>query len=620
MAQSDIQRPVRPCFPFSAIIGNDNVKEALKVALSSEDICSILICGRKGTGKTLLSRSVESIAPDERLITLPLNSSEEQIFGGIDIEKTLQEGIRELSDSILLRSDGNILLMENINLLDEHTAYQIMNAAMQRFNTVEREGISRTHDCDFLLIATMDPEGGEISDHMLDRFDICVFTEKIEDERLRESIVRAGLGYEAGPRQFSERYAEEDKEVSESISKARNRSKFTRVPDGYCGAISELCNKLNIAGHRGDIAVMNAACAIAALNGRDAANLDDLKEAASMCLEHRRNDNLPEEPPKPPEPPEPPDEEPQDEDPPEDPPEPPEFPDVPPPPAEDKEEIFSIGDVFDVIDYLSQDEKVPTKNRSGRRSESRTDMRSGRCIGYMIPKGRITDIALSASIRAAAPYQTVRDHSELAVVLRKEDLREKVRERREGNKILFMVDGSGSIGAQKRMVAVKGAIMSLLKDAYQKRDEIGMAVFRKDSAEEILPMTRSVLRAYKMLEEVPTGGKTPLIHALLKGYDMLKIFATSSVHPVMIILTDGRVNVPYTEGRNPLDELMETACSMSGSGVRFIVVDTEYGRLRFGFALELCRALKGTYLQLEELNADYLERSVKMAIDSGFDP
>jgi magnesium chelatase subunit D len=283
-----------------------------------------------------------------------------------------------------------------------------------------------------------------------------------------------------------------------------------------------------------------------------------------------------------------------------------------------KEEVFSIGDVFDVIDYLAQNEKVPTKNKSGRRSKSRSDKLSGRCIGYMIPKGRITDIALSASIRAAAPYQMARDHSKLAVVLRKEDLREKVRERKEGNRILFMVDGSGSIGAQKRMVAVKGAIMSLLRDAYQKRDEIGMAVFRKDSAEEILPMTKSVLRAYKMLEEVPTGGRTPLIHALLKGYDILKISVTNAVHPVMIILTDGRVNVPYTEGKNPLEELFESAESLSESGIRFIVVDTEHGKLRFGLALELCRALRGTYLHLEELNADYLEHSVKMAIENGF--
>jgi len=612
---------MRQCFPFSAIVGNENVKKALKVALSSEDINSVLICGRGGTGKTLLSRSVESIAPDKKLITLPLNSSDEQIFGGIDIEKTLQNGTRSLSDSILFRSDNNILLLENINLIEEHTAYQIMNAAMQRFNTVEREGISHTHDCDFLMIATMDPEGAEISDHMLDRFDICVFTEKIEDEDMRERIVQEGLEYESDPRSFMERYAEKDREVSEAISEARNRCRFTRVPDGYCGAISELCNELNISGHRGDIAVMNAACAIAALNGRDAANLDDLKEAAAMCLEHRRNDNLPETPPEPPEPQDNENEDTKDnnDSTPEETPEmPPELPNMPASQTDEiEEEIFSIGETFEVIDYLAHNEKIPTKNKSGRRSESRTNTPSGRCVGYMIPKDRITDIALSASIRAASPYQIARDHSELAVVLKKEDLREKVRERREGNKILFMVDGSGSIGAQKRMVAVKGAIMSLLKDAYQKRDEIGMAVFRKDSAEEILPMTKSVLRAYKMLGEVPTGGKTPLIHALLKGYDILKLYASSHVHPLMIILTDGRVNVPYTKGRNPLEELMETAASLSETEIRFIVIDTEYGRLRFGFALELCRALKGTYLQLEELNADYLERSVKMAIENG---
>jgi magnesium chelatase subunit D len=622
MAKDDIQSSVRPYFPFSAIVGNESAKKALKVALSSEDINSILICGHKGTGKTLLSRSVESISSGKKLITLPLNSSEEQIFGGIDIEKTLQAGIRKLSDSVLIRSDGNILLLENINLADEHIVYQIMNAAIQHFNTVEREGISQTHDCDFLLIATMDPEEGEISNHMLDRFDICVFTDTIDDEDLRACIVKRGIDYEADPHVLMKKYRKEDMEVSDAISKARKKSKYTRVPDGYCGAISELCNELKISGHRGDIAVMNAACSIAALDGRDTVNLDDLKEAAAMCLEHRRNDILPDEPPDPSEPPEnnsndQNDDSENDDGLPEDPHDAPNIPDIPLPPKDDaKEETFSVGDVFDVIDYLSSNEKVPTKNKSGRRSKSKSDKLSGRCVGYIIPKSKITDIALSASIRAASPYQIARDHSNLAVVLTKDDLREKVRERKEGNKILFMVDGSGSIGAQKRMIAVKGAIMSLLKDAYQKRDEVGMSVFRKDSAEEILPMTKSVLRAYKMLEDVPTGGKTPLIHALLKGYEILKTSNTDSIHPVMIILTDGRVNVPYTPGKNPFDELIETAESMSESGIRFIVVDTEAGRLRFGFALELCRALKGTYLQLEELNADYLGRSVKMAIES----
>lgn len=631
MAQNDPEKPVILRYPFSSIVGNEKAKRALTIALTSDDIDTLLICGRKGTGKTILARSVERICPDRKVITLPLNATEEQIFGGMDLESTLKDGSRRLSDSVLIRSNKNILLMENINLVPEHTSYQVMNVAIQHFNTVEREGISQTHDSKFLLIATMDPDSGELSDHMLDRFDMCVFTDEIQDENLRETVLKRGIAFEKDRDSYCSEYKEADEEIASAITEARKRAMFSRVPDGYCSAISEICNQLNIAGHRGDISVMNVSCAIAALDGRDTANLEDLKEAASLCLEHRRNDDNPNQPPPPPEDDQ---EDNEDEDQNEDQDQnnedqqdnneepPPIPPDLDPPEQEDspsndepEEQVFSVGDVFDVIDYLKHEKNEHTKNKSGRRSTSQVEDRSGRCIGYMIPKGKIDDIALCASIRAASPYQLIRDHSGLAVVLKKEDLRQKVREKKQGNKILFMVDGSGSIGAQRRMIAVKGAILSMLKDAYQKRDEIGMAVFRKDSVEEVLPMTRSVLRAYKMLEEIPTGGRTPLIHALIKGYEILKSSITRGNAPAMVILTDGRVNVTYTQGRKALDELFDTARSMADSGIKFIIIDTETGRLRFGYALELCRALNGTYLGLEDLNADYIERSVKMAMD-----
>jgi magnesium chelatase subunit D len=208
----------------------------------------------------------------------------------------------------------------------------------------------------------------------------------------------------------------------------------------------------------------------------------------------------------------------------------------------------------------------------------------------------------------------MRPHGAAAVVLRREDLREKVRQKKQGNHILFLVDGSGSIGAQKRMVAVKGAILSMLKDAYQKRDEIGMAVFRADRAEEILPLTRSTFEACRVLAEIPTGGRTPLTHGLLKGYEILGSGDRNGPRPVMVILSDGRCNVPYTPGTRPAEEMLSTARSLSEKGIRFVVIDTECGRLRFGLALELCRALKGTYLRLEDLSAERLEGSVRMAL------
>lgn len=629
MAQEHVRDGVIP-FPFSAIVGNDRPKGALRCALSSPDISSVLICGPKGSGKTVLARSASGIG-GMMTVTVPLNATEDGIFGGMDLEDTLRDGRVRSSEGLLSRADGNILLMENINLFPEHIVHQVLNAAETRTNVVERDGISECRESCFLLIATMDAEEGGLSDHLLDRFDICVFMDRTEDEALRAEIVGRRLAYEADPAGFSDRYAEADAEVASEISKARSRVRFTRVPEGYCGAISEVCTRLNVAGHRGDIAVMNASCAIAALDDRDFANLDDLKEAAAICLEHRRNDpdESQDQEQELQEPPDQSEDDGQEEDPSDDgqesrdPPEssddePDEHPDLPPPvpPESSQEEVFSIGDVYRVIDYMPTERVPQTGNRAGRHTETASNDLNGRCIGYRIPQGRIRDIALTASIRAAAPYQVLRDHSELAVVLKRDDLREKVRERRQGRNILFLVDGSGSIGAQKRMVAVKGAILSMLRDAYQKRDSIGMAVFRTDHAEEVLPLTRSILKAYHVLSEIPTGGRTPLTHGLIKGHEILREHISRDSSPVMVILSDGRCNVPYTQGMKPFDEMISTARALSDSGIRFIVIDTEFGRLRFGMALDLCRALNGTYLKLEDLNADYIERSVRMVMDS----
>ncbi len=629
MAQEHVRDGVIP-FPFSAIVGNDRPKGALRCALSSPDISSVLICGPKGSGKTVLARSASGIG-GRMTVTVPLNATEDGIFGGMDLEDTLRDGRVRSSEGLLSRADGNILLMENINLFPEHIVHQVLNAAETRTNVVERDGISECRESCFLLIATMDAEEGGLSDHLLDRFDICVFMDRTEDEALRAEIVGRRLAYEADPAGFSDRYAEADAEVASEISKARSRVRFTRVPEGYCGAISEVCTRLNVAGHRGDIAVMNASCAIAALDDRDFANLDDLKEAAAICLEHRRNDpdESQDQEQEQQEPPDQSEDDGQEDDPSDDgqesrdPPEssddePDEHPDLPPPvpPESSQEEVFSIGDVYRVIDYMPTERVPQTSNRAGRHTETASNDLNGRCIGYRIPQGRIRDIALTASIRAAAPYQVLRDHSELAVVLKRDDLREKVRERRQGRNILFLVDGSGSIGAQKRMVAVKGAILSMLRDAYQKRDSIGMAVFRTDHAEEVLPLTRSILKAYHVLSEIPTGGRTPLTHGLIKGHEILREHISRDSSPVMVILSDGRCNVPYTQGMKPFDEMISTARALSDSGIRFIVIDTEFGRLRFGMALDLCRALNGTYLKLEDLNADYIERSVRMVMDS----
>lgn len=601
----------------------------------------MLICGPRGTGKTVLARSIEDISGGRSVISLPLGSTEDQVFGGLDVERTIHEGVKALSPSLLQRADGNILYADNVNLLPEHIVHQVLNAAEDGCFTVERDGISESFPTSFLFLASMDPDEGGLSDHILDRFDICVFLKCIDDEDERVEMVVRCMRFQRDPAAFIGSYAQETALIRQQVSEALGRSRFTRIPEGYCGAISEVCRQLNVSGHRGDIAVMNAARALAALDGRETANLDDLREAAAMCLEHRRNDSRDEERgDRSDDSPEEGEGERQDPgdgapdeghegsgggeapqgpgsdgdgEPPQQGQRAPDRSDGPPAPdpGDAGSRVFEVGDAYEVIDYLqSIFEDSPASDVSSRRKGSAVRGPRGRCVGSCIPVGRPSDIALSASIRAAAPYQVIRDHSDLAVVLRGEDLRQKVREMSQGNDILFLVDGSGSIGAQKRMVAVKGAILSMLRDAYQNRDRIGMVVFRMDAAEEILPLTKSTALAYHVLQEIPTGGRTPLTRGLLKGYEVLR-GARKGARPVMVILSDGRCNVSFTPGKLPVDEMMATARSLSETGIRFIVIDTEAGRLRFGLALELSRALDGAYLRLEDLNAEHIERSVR---------
>jgi len=616
---------MRP-FPLSAVVGQEKVKTALLCALASDSINAVLIMGSVGTAKSTLARALDGVVPGRRIVNLPLNATEEQIIGGLDLEAALTTGAKRSLSSVLDRADGNILYVDGINLLPERLVHLIMDASTERRALVEREGVSCISECRFLLIGTMDPEEGELSPHLMDRFDICVGVEMADGIEERMEILRRRLRYDSDPAGLLEEYEQSEEELRRNVLAAREKTPYVLIPPGHYDAIARLCQDLGVQGHRGDIALARTVSALAALHGHDQITLEDLKEAVPLCLEHRRRDQSLEEPPSPPEaspPPSAEDQEPNEgERPPERPEEPTEHdaPDdnMPPPPSNGKmdDKVFSVGSPFAVVDYLGEDRQRKAQTSAhGRRDRIITSDRSGRYTSFRMPQGRLHDLAFDASIRAAAPYQSSRHRNGLAVALEMSDLREKVRERKRGTRILFLVDASGSMGAQQRMVAVKGAILALLKDAYQKRDEVGMVSFRKDSAEVNLPMTRSVYMASRKLEEMPTGGRTPLVQGLAKGCEILRKDASprSGCDPVMVILTDGRANVTMNGGK-PVQEALEFARKAAGTGIRFVVVDTGTGIPRLDLAQRLCMALEGTYFRLEELDANYLASSVKAIV------
>jgi magnesium chelatase subunit D len=255
-------------------------------------------------------------------------------------------------------------------------------------------------------------------------------------------------------------------------------------------------------------------------------------------------------------------------------------------------------------------DRITRRRGSGRRSKTRTHTPMGRYVRHALPRGRVRDIAFDATLRAAAPWQSTRPASELAVRVFSQDLRVKVRERRTGYAILFLVDASGSMGVERRMAAAKGAVFSLLQEAYQKRDMVGLLTFRRATAEVALPPTRSILRAARLLRELPTGGRTPLALGLARTIEMVQALRAKDpqVQPVVVLISDGRANVTL-QGTDPVEDALGMARHAAAAGIRFIVVDTETGVVRLDLARRLCDALGGIHIRLNDVARSGLPRS-----------
>ena len=625
-------------FPFSAVYGMDDPKRAILCASVNPRIRTVLIRGGAGSAKTVLSRAA-GILTGRRIVNIPLNVSEEQLFGGMDIDATIREGRPVVQKGILDRADGNILYVDDVNLLDQRVLASLMDCVLSGRVVLEREGVSGEYSCDTVLIATMNPTDSDISSHILDRFDLCAYSSFPEETDGRREILRRNMDYQRDPEGFLKMFSDEERKVRDNVGKARSILPLVTMSDDLMGLAVELTAHVGVDGFRGDIAMVNTSMALAALNGRDEVLRKDVEEAAMICLAHRRNyapEPPPSEPPQPPEPPKDDSWESDGESPPDEPPgddterETPEQSDgddserePPQPPEQDfqdmlDEMMFEIGEQFKVIDYLDDGRRVirRTSSRKGRRAMVESSDTTGRYARSRQVDGKPRDIAFDATIRAAAPYQKGRDKGDLSISIRTQDIRVKVRERRSGCTILFLVDASGSLGVRKRMSAVKGAVLSMLRDSYVKRDRIGMMAFRRDSAELVLPPTRSVEYSYRKLEELPTGGKTPLGEALVTVNEFMTSYSRSHQGEMcyIVLITDGRANVPLSEGADANEEARRLASGMAIPQVGWIVVDASSGFVRFDNAQRLAEELGGTYFRLEDLNADRLAESVRAAI------
>lgn len=594
----------------SSFIGHDDAKLALILNAADLHCGGVLFVGEKGCGKSTLARSLRSILPSGTpFVELPLNVTDEALLGTINIEYTLRSGSPVFQEGIFSRAHGGVLFIDDVNLLSHEIVSLILEVHGRGENIVEREGLRIRHPASFILAASMYPEEGDLSPHLLDHFGMCVFFESLNGITERIAVVKASV---------SEDGKNSDTEITQRIETARKLLPTVTVKDRFLEYIADICINYNVEGHRADIYLLAAARAYAAISGRSDVSREDINVVAPLVLMHRRREFQPPPPPDKQEAPPPPPEnnhEPLHDNQQEEEPKPPQNnsdeqeTEQPPKPHElppQKEEVFTVGQTFHLKRIAFRKDRLE-RAASGRRTRTRARNRGGRYVKSVLRQNR--DIAIDATLRAAAPLQLARKRTDI-VIINEEDFRYKRKERKMGHLAIFIVDGSGSMGAQKRMVAAKGAVQSLLMDCYQKRDMVAMIVFRKSRAEVVLEPTASVEHATRRLKEIPVGGKTPLGAGLLEAYRLLERVGRKRPETrfLFLLITDGRANQSITE-MSPDEEVSRIAALISEHpGIDIVVVDTEEkGRFTtLDRAASIAAMLGADYYTIDDLKADYL--------------
>ncbi len=604
---------VKTVFPFAAVVGQDQIKQALLIAMVNPKVGGVLIAGEKGSAKSTLVRGLSQLIPNRKLIELPLNATEDMVLGSMNMEQTVIDGKRHFSQGILAKAHKEILYIDEVNLLQRELSNAILDVAASGIHVVEREGVSKSYKAQFTMIGTMNPEEGDLPPQFLDRFGLYVTAAGEKNIKDRVEILRRILAYEQNPIAFYQKYKRAGEEIRQQITAARTKVKQILISDTMMQLAAQISLQGNCAGHRAEIFLLETAKAIASLAGRDVLLPIDMQEAAAFVLPHRMRqpseDSKEQHSQK-------------------------EQHDQPVQdsshneqlqlpneeqsngnqPSQDKDEESegkiqeetAIADLLPIGNMALGVQKRKVRQGSGKRTLAKTNTKQGRYVRSCIPTKTVTDLAFDATLRVAAPYQLTRVKGMCCINICKEDLRQKVREKRIGTTFLFVVDASGSMGARQRMKAVKGAILSMLQDAYQKRDKVGMIAFRRQTAEILLPVTRSVELAEKSLQHLPTGGKTPLAEGLYTALGMLSTMyrLEKNIEPVMVLVTDGRANVGSREGQDAVSEALQAAQRIGETRVNSLVIDTEQDFVKLGIAVSIAQALGGSYYKLDDLSSE----------------
>ena len=652
-------------YPFAAIVGQDRMKLALLANAVNPAIGGVLIRGERGTAKSTAVRGLavilpaitvatcryrcdpssgnlcvecrakrEAAAPIEsasqrvRVVDLPVSATEDRVVGTIDLEAVLRDGRRSFEPGLLADAHRGILYVDEVNLLDDHLVDTLLDSAASGVNRVEREGVAFHHPAEFILVGTMNPEEGDLRPQLLDRFGLAAEIKGDRDPKARAEIVRRRLAYETDTQEFLETWRPATNDLMALIERARGLLTEVNVSSDKLGLITHIANAMGVDGHRADIVMYKTARTIAALEGRREVSLDDVRRAAELALPHRRRR------------------------------------DPFTPPGLDPDELeraiqafqarpatatASVGDGTDgaagAADSaqssgpaengppgatsesdrtLASDQATAAppvnaperiafqKPRTGRRTSAEVKGRRGHSVrSRPMDRDDPPDIAVIDTVRAAAARRPQAGTPRIGT----QDLRVHRRMRKVGNLMLFVVDGSGSMAAQRRMQLTKSAVLSLLADAYKRRDRVGVITFRKTEAYETVPPTSSLDVAHARMHELPPGRRTPLAHGLELARRVVERERArdAELRPIVILLTDGVANVGLVAGSDPITDALRSASAIARERVPALVVDADRRHNRSSSLVELARQMAAAHVRLDALAAGQLTSLIRLA-------